>query len=604
MLINSSGNSIYFTVFYSLAFFFAFVMLLWEGYQRKIPIIPWVLLLIFCRVSFIAGTKLFACNREEWLKMINQLTLIPTSDKNLLGGIVFGVIAILTGKYILRIRHNLLDAFAIIVPVSFGIQKIGCFLNGCCYGKPTNLPWGVQYPVNSLPYFSHYESGLISNHDLLSLPVHPVQLYEAAGAFLVAYLVFKSIKYWMASGNLFAFSILLFCFSRFLTEFFRDIQAHTTGGEMIGPFNQIQWFMLFVLLLLSMILYYREKNVGSHVQPNLKPTRIGVKYGLFLFILEAMLILALREWFTQAELLTIVLTFFISGFIIFTWILREIASSRTRMIYAGLLILPLIITSQTIPQTWGDSTQIIRTNRFSFGLTGGSFKNSLTIQTGTSSEGCAQYQTEYFKQKFMIGGAGYSVRDEYPDRKYSTNYGLNLYLGQNREIVQSSGLETKTFLYGVNPYLKIDANWAGIGGGVHVGNLIYPKSSNNADIAADLTTGLNTTTIFPQLYLRFGPQRIIYLDYHLADQFISPFPGFFQEYGIGSGLGQRNGTNIHIGLIYLNQEEGNLFFSGYLLINENISIEPMLAFSSGSGARISFGLHYNLSSKTLYKKNK
>ena len=46
--------------------------------------------------------------------------------------------------------------------------RVGCFLNGCCYGRPTTLPWGVKFPPGS---FASLEFG--------DTPVHPSQLYNA-----------------------------------------------------------------------------------------------------------------------------------------------------------------------------------------------------------------------------------------------------------------------------------------------------------------------------------------------------------------------------------------------------------------------------------------
>src|SRR5665648_796634 len=95
MLINPANNTTYFTIFYTLAFFSAFIVLLWEGYKRKIPMISWVLLLIFSKVSFIVGTKIFTYSQEDWLLMFNHSTFIPTSGKILFGGMILGLIACL-----------------------------------------------------------------------------------------------------------------------------------------------------------------------------------------------------------------------------------------------------------------------------------------------------------------------------------------------------------------------------------------------------------------------------------------------------------------------------------------------------------------------------
>ncbi|MCR4296447.1 MAG: prolipoprotein diacylglyceryl transferase [Elusimicrobia bacterium] len=59
--------------------------------------------------------------------------------------------------------------------------RLGCFLAGCCYGKPTGLPWGVAFrdPRSMVP------------RELLGVRLHPVQLYEAAADLLVAYALYR-----------------------------------------------------------------------------------------------------------------------------------------------------------------------------------------------------------------------------------------------------------------------------------------------------------------------------------------------------------------------------------------------------------------------------
>jgi phosphatidylglycerol:prolipoprotein diacylglycerol transferase len=53
------------------------------------------------------------------------------------------------------------------------IGRFGCFLNGCCYGTPTNLPWGVRFPEGSLP-FAQFDNA----------PLHPAQLYNVLAGLL------------------------------------------------------------------------------------------------------------------------------------------------------------------------------------------------------------------------------------------------------------------------------------------------------------------------------------------------------------------------------------------------------------------------------------
>jgi phosphatidylglycerol:prolipoprotein diacylglycerol transferase len=64
------------------------------------------------------------------------------------------------------------------------LLRIGCFLNGCCPGEPTSLPWGVTFPYGSTAWSNQVLSGeggvlgLVGNVE----PVHPAQLYEAGAA--------------------------------------------------------------------------------------------------------------------------------------------------------------------------------------------------------------------------------------------------------------------------------------------------------------------------------------------------------------------------------------------------------------------------------------
>lgn len=88
------------------------------------------------------------------------------------GGLAFQgglLLAVITALVYIR-RHGLpvlstLDSLALALPLGQSIGRLGCFIAGCCYGRPTNLPWGVT--------FTHPESLSILGK------VHPTQLYES-----------------------------------------------------------------------------------------------------------------------------------------------------------------------------------------------------------------------------------------------------------------------------------------------------------------------------------------------------------------------------------------------------------------------------------------
>jgi phosphatidylglycerol:prolipoprotein diacylglycerol transferase len=107
-----------------------------------------------------------------------------------------------------------LDILALGLPLGQSVGRLGCFMAGCCYGKPTDLPWGVT--------FTHPET-----LGPLGVKVHPTQLYEsflALGVFAVLYRLRARKQY---DGQLVVTYFLLAGLVRFAVEFFR--------GDPRGP---------------------------------------------------------------------------------------------------------------------------------------------------------------------------------------------------------------------------------------------------------------------------------------------------------------------------------------------------------------------------------
>ena len=101
---------------------------------------------------------------------------------SLMGGLILGLLGILLFCAIWKKDpRKILDAFTIPCATGIVILKIGCFLNGCCAGKKTDLPWGMVFPGNDAQ---------MKAQDILRLfysgpvKVHPTQLYEILGALI------------------------------------------------------------------------------------------------------------------------------------------------------------------------------------------------------------------------------------------------------------------------------------------------------------------------------------------------------------------------------------------------------------------------------------
>jgi phosphatidylglycerol:prolipoprotein diacylglycerol transferase len=108
--------------------------------------------------------------------------------------------------------------------IAFGLAltRVGCFLNGCCYGKLSHLPWAVRFPVGSSAWEAQRAAGLIPA-DSPALPVHPTEIYLALlnfGMFLLLYLVVRRRK--RLDGQVFAWLLICKGVLRSFVEIFRD----------------------------------------------------------------------------------------------------------------------------------------------------------------------------------------------------------------------------------------------------------------------------------------------------------------------------------------------------------------------------------------------
>ena len=117
-----------------------------------------------------------------------------------------------------------MDIFAPCAMVGLGFGRIGCFLNGCCYGAEcdASFPLGVQYPQGSTPWLDQVHAGEISKLAPHSLPVHPAQLYSTFTALLIAAICVSYFSLRPSPGRVMALMLMLEGVTRFLLEMLRS----------------------------------------------------------------------------------------------------------------------------------------------------------------------------------------------------------------------------------------------------------------------------------------------------------------------------------------------------------------------------------------------
>jgi phosphatidylglycerol:prolipoprotein diacylglycerol transferase len=142
------------------------------------------------------------------------------------GGVFYGGLigAILSGYFLMR-RYQLpwwktADACAPGIAIGNFFGRQGCFAAGCCWGKPTTLPWGVKFTE-----LGHEITGVP-----LDVHLHPTQLYESFAMLLVFFFLFWLHKHRRFNGQVILCYALLYSVIRFAIEFLRD----DPRGDLFG----------------------------------------------------------------------------------------------------------------------------------------------------------------------------------------------------------------------------------------------------------------------------------------------------------------------------------------------------------------------------------
>jgi prolipoprotein diacylglyceryltransferase len=117
--------------------------------------------------------------------------------KTITTGLIGAYLGVEITKWVLGIRVKTGDSFALPLALALAIGRWGCFFNGCCYGVPTLLPWGVYFQVHGEMVRSHptqiYESlfHLIMAGVLLHIIHHGTFRYQRLKLYLIAYGIFR-----------------------------------------------------------------------------------------------------------------------------------------------------------------------------------------------------------------------------------------------------------------------------------------------------------------------------------------------------------------------------------------------------------------------------
>ncbi len=158
------------------------------------------------------------------------------------GGVVFygGLVGGFAGFFLARRFRPFpvlatLDVLAPSVAIGSGIGRIGCFLNGCCFGDVCPFPaLSVRFPKGSPPWNAEQARGLIDTDALTSLALHPTQIYAALDGLLLFFLLGAFYPVRRRDGEVFALLMVCYPISRFVIERLRDDESALYAGMTVS----------------------------------------------------------------------------------------------------------------------------------------------------------------------------------------------------------------------------------------------------------------------------------------------------------------------------------------------------------------------------------
>lgn len=208
----------------------------------------------------IGGAKIYyAILNGDWRLLFERWGLVWY------GGFILGVTAV---YLTIRIRRlplwPVLDASALGLALGYAVGRLGCFLVGDDYGVPTDLPWGVKFPVGLPPTTA---GELRRNFDLVIpdgiaddtlLAVHPTQIYETLAALAIWGFGLWLLKRSRVRGTMALQVFALLATERFLVEFLR-----AKDDRFFDPLTLAQAISLTVLVASLALWRWRRRAVPA-----------------------------------------------------------------------------------------------------------------------------------------------------------------------------------------------------------------------------------------------------------------------------------------------------------------------------------------------------
>jgi phosphatidylglycerol:prolipoprotein diacylglycerol transferase len=220
-----------------------------------------LIVLGFSIVAFLIGARLLniLINMGLYIENPARIYSLNATGFSEYGGIVAAVVVGWLASRRMKLDiWRLGDLLAPNLGIGIAVMRIGCYLNGCCFGIETNLPWGVKFPMLSDAHLHQLSEGTTS---ILSVKaVHPTEIYELVAALIGTALAIVILKKKMTPGvAILAFAIWFTTF-RFLNHFIRVMPNSFDAPLLFYP------IFYLILIAISGVLLYKRLQTSPNVK--------------------------------------------------------------------------------------------------------------------------------------------------------------------------------------------------------------------------------------------------------------------------------------------------------------------------------------------------
>jgi len=207
-------------------------------------------------LSSIAGSRLFyvldhlEAYRGNFLDVLKVWEGGLTFYGGLIAGVIFGIGFLKVKKLPVR---EAIDVIAPQIALGIAIARVGCFLNGCCFGIETGFPWACRFPADS-------QAGWV----LPGAGLHPTQLYSAVANFAIFLFLRRRLRARPRSGTVFYAFLIIYGLWRFAIDYLRYYEERmclTAAG------GNITWSQIVSICIVAVgaILIIRSRASGGRV---------------------------------------------------------------------------------------------------------------------------------------------------------------------------------------------------------------------------------------------------------------------------------------------------------------------------------------------------